>query len=325
MWEVGTTPSFDGDAGRDERHAGASIALLRGEELIGVLNLTGSQRHVFAAVDRRLLERVGTHLSLAINNARLYEEIKRMHLGNLKALSSALNAKDYYTLGHAARVGAYMVLLGHELGWSEETTHEVEEAAYLHDIGKIGVSDRVLLKPSRPELARMGAHAPAPDLLGRHPAPSVRRRPRARRAPPSRALGRFRLSRRSRRRGDPARGARACASPTPTTPCRSGAPTARPCAYHEALAELDRCAGRSSTRTIVAPSSACSLGSTNSAPQAREIAARRPRASTRSSTPPCARRATRARPEYARHRGRVAARARRPPAGAVHHDDSRRR
>ena len=162
VWEVGTTPSFDGDAGRDERHAGASIALLRGEELIGVLNLTGSQEHVFASVDRRLLERVGTHLALALNNARLYEEIKRMHLGNLKALSSALNAKDYYTLGHAARVGAYMVLLGHELGWSEETTHEVEEAAYLHDIGKIGVSDRVLLKPS-------GLNSREWELMRQHP------------------------------------------------------------------------------------------------------------------------------------------------------------
>jgi diguanylate cyclase (GGDEF)-like protein len=162
VWDAGATPSFDGDAGRAGHPAGASIALLRGEQLIGVLNLTGSQRHVFASVDRRLLERVGTHLALALNNARLYEEIKRMHLGNLKALSSALNAKDYYTLGHAARVGAYMVLLGHELGWSEETTHEVEEAAYLHDIGKIGVSDRVLLKPS-------GLNSREWELMRQHP------------------------------------------------------------------------------------------------------------------------------------------------------------
>ena len=50
--------------------------------------------------------------ALAIDNAELYEGIKGMHLSNLKALSSALNAKDYYTLGHAARVAAYMVLLG---------------------------------------------------------------------------------------------------------------------------------------------------------------------------------------------------------------------
>ena len=72
-----------------------------------------------------------------------------MHLSNLKALSSALNAKDYYTLGHAARVSAYMVLMGQTLGWPEERIRQAEEAAYLHDIGKIGISDRVLLKPGK--------------------------------------------------------------------------------------------------------------------------------------------------------------------------------
>ena len=72
-----------------------------------------------------------------------------MHLGNLKALSSALNAKDYYTLGHAARVAAYTVMLARELGWPEEVLDPLEEAAYLHDIGKISISDRVLLKPGR--------------------------------------------------------------------------------------------------------------------------------------------------------------------------------
>jgi len=83
---------------------------------------------------------------VAIHNARLYEEVKHLHLGNLKALSSALSAKDYYTLGHAARVSAYMTLLGRELGWADERLAEVQDAAYLHDIGKIAVSDRVLLK-----------------------------------------------------------------------------------------------------------------------------------------------------------------------------------
>jgi len=51
--------------------------------------------------------------------------------------------------GHAARVAAYMVLLGKQLGWPHETLVQAEEAAYLHDIGKIAISDRVLLKPSR--------------------------------------------------------------------------------------------------------------------------------------------------------------------------------
>ena len=82
-------------------------------------------------------------------NAALYDDIRRLHLNNLKSLSSALSAKDYYTLGHAARVAAYSVLLGRELGWSDEVVAQAEEAAYLHDIGKIAISDRVLLKPSR--------------------------------------------------------------------------------------------------------------------------------------------------------------------------------
>jgi diguanylate cyclase (GGDEF)-like protein/excisionase family DNA binding protein len=125
------------------------IALPSDAGLLGVLALSSADPDAFAQVDHDLLERVGTQLSLVIKNARLYDEIKRMHLGNLKALSSALNAKDYYTLGHAARVAAYTVMLGRQLGWPEETLTSLEEAAYLHDIGKISISDRVLLKPSR--------------------------------------------------------------------------------------------------------------------------------------------------------------------------------
>jgi diguanylate cyclase (GGDEF)-like protein/excisionase family DNA binding protein len=138
-----------------------AIALPSDTGLLGVLGLSSSEPGAFIDVDRHLLERVGTQLSLAITNAQLYEEIKRMHLGNLRALSSALNAKDYYTLGHAARVAAYTVMLGRTLGWQEELLESVEEAAYLHDIGKISISDRVLLKAGRlnqQEWAQMREH-----------------------------------------------------------------------------------------------------------------------------------------------------------------------
>jgi len=127
----------------------AVLALVSDDGLIGALALASSDEDAFADVNRGLLMRVATQLSLAVANACLYDEIKEMHLGNLKALSSALNAKDYYTLGHAARVAAYMVLLGRELGWQEGLLESIEEAAYLHDIGKISISDRVLLKPGR--------------------------------------------------------------------------------------------------------------------------------------------------------------------------------
>ena len=85
-------------------------------------------------------------MALALEHAQLYEEVKNLHLGNLRALSSALSAKDHYTLGHASRVAAYMTMLGRELAWPAERLDEIQNVAFCHDIGKIGVSDRVLLK-----------------------------------------------------------------------------------------------------------------------------------------------------------------------------------
>jgi diguanylate cyclase (GGDEF)-like protein/excisionase family DNA binding protein len=154
-------------AGRDTYEgsdilSAASVALLRGDDLVGIMNIGSTEANAYSGSDRRLLERVAAHLSLAINNARLYEEIKRMHLGNLKALSQALNAKDYYTVGHAARVAAYVALLGHELGWASEFVTQVSEVALLHDIGKIGVSDRVLQKPG-------GLNSKEWELMRQHP------------------------------------------------------------------------------------------------------------------------------------------------------------
>jgi diguanylate cyclase (GGDEF)-like protein len=125
------------------------VALVVDGSLAGGLVLHDSHPDAFDALDTRTLERVSTHLALAVKNARLYADIKAMHLSNLRALSSALNAKDYYTIGHAARVSAYMVLLGSKLGWPEALVRGAEEAAYLHDIGKIAISDRVLLKPGK--------------------------------------------------------------------------------------------------------------------------------------------------------------------------------
>ncbi|HEY5168926.1 MAG TPA: GAF domain-containing protein, partial [Thermoleophilia bacterium] len=154
-------PPLAGSPAIEGLSSGAIIALPSDTGLLGVLDLSSSDPDAFATIDRHLLQRVGTQLSLAIKNAQLYDEIKRMHLGNLKALSSALNAKDYYTLGHAARVAAYTVMLGRQLGWQEDVLVPLEEAAYLHDIGKISISDRVLLKPGRlnqQEWAEMREH-----------------------------------------------------------------------------------------------------------------------------------------------------------------------
>jgi diguanylate cyclase (GGDEF)-like protein/excisionase family DNA binding protein len=121
------------------------LALPGSEGAVGLLQMASARESAFSAEQRAVLDRVAVQLGLTLSNARLYERVKRLHLSNLKALGSALSAKDYYTLGHAALVAAYMLLIARELDWPPARIGQLEEAAYLHDIGKIGVSDRVLL------------------------------------------------------------------------------------------------------------------------------------------------------------------------------------
>ena len=108
--------------------------------------------------------------ALAINNAELFEGMKSMHLGNLRALSSALTAKDFYTLGHAARVAAYVVLLGEELGWPDRCCAKSRRprtcTTSARSVCRTGCCSSRAASPRG-----VGADAAAPDLQRRdHPA-----------------------------------------------------------------------------------------------------------------------------------------------------------
>ena len=68
---------------------------------------------------------------------------------SVKSLLSALRCKDEYTWGHSLRVAYFCVSVGKEMGLSPEEIYELEVSALFHDLGKIGVHDSVLRKPSR--------------------------------------------------------------------------------------------------------------------------------------------------------------------------------
>ncbi len=76
------------------------------------------------------------------------EMAKRAYIEATKALINALEAKDPHTMGHAARVGHYSALVAKEMGLGDDDIRIIEHAGLLHDIGKICVSDEILLKPS---------------------------------------------------------------------------------------------------------------------------------------------------------------------------------
>ncbi len=78
---------------------------------------------------------------------RAAEENRALFLGSIQMLAGAVDEKDPYTRGHSDRVTRYSVLLATELGLAKEEVETVRIAAQLHDVGKIGIEDRILKKP----------------------------------------------------------------------------------------------------------------------------------------------------------------------------------
>ncbi len=77
-----------------------------------------------------------------------YHTLKRAHLDSVKVLVGAIDAKDPYARGHSDRVRKISMSIGTKLGFNEMRLETLEYGALLHDIGKIGIKDEVLLKKS---------------------------------------------------------------------------------------------------------------------------------------------------------------------------------
>jgi putative nucleotidyltransferase with HDIG domain len=124
--------------------------LAEGENLFGWL---AAMNHVddgeFGTVEASLMSSVGTILGIHGSNIDLYRQQSEMFAGIVRALASAIDAKDEYTRGHSHRVAQISVRLAGELGCDEKAIGRIYLAGLLHDIGKIGVDDNVLRKPDK--------------------------------------------------------------------------------------------------------------------------------------------------------------------------------
>ena len=77
------------------------------------------------------------------------EENRELFLGSIRMLAAAIDEKDPYTRGHSGRVAKYSLLIGDNLGLTAEELDRLRISALLHDVGKIGIDDRVLKKPGK--------------------------------------------------------------------------------------------------------------------------------------------------------------------------------
>jgi putative nucleotidyltransferase with HDIG domain len=85
----------------------------------------------------------------SIENLALYENIYENLFATLYAFVNAVEARDLYTRQHSSRVTGISLILGKQLGCSGEELDILNFAGHLHDIGKIGIRDDILLKPDR--------------------------------------------------------------------------------------------------------------------------------------------------------------------------------
>jgi putative nucleotidyltransferase with HDIG domain len=111
------------------------------------------------------LESQNTALKAAnIEIRRVSDELRESYDGTLEALVNALDARDQETKGHSIRVSRYMMDIARELGVREGTQQwlDMQRGSLLHDVGKIGVTDNILLKPGKLEPAEW-------DVMRKHP------------------------------------------------------------------------------------------------------------------------------------------------------------
>jgi putative nucleotidyltransferase with HDIG domain len=120
------------------------------EKVFGVLTagiLEGTSR--FSEKDIYYLAFLAQSAAQSIENLALYENIYENLFETLYAFVSAVEARDLYTRQHSSRVTGISLIIGRQLGCSGEELDILNFAGHLHDIGKIGIRDDILLKPGR--------------------------------------------------------------------------------------------------------------------------------------------------------------------------------
>jgi putative methionine-R-sulfoxide reductase with GAF domain len=122
--------------------------IIRDKTLGVILLLRTDPKRQFEEDDELVLSNIGSQIAVAIENYRLNQDIEHTYFETIMALALAVEAKEPHTAGHSKRVGYYSVKIGEMLGLDDETLKMLKHGGLLHDIGKIGIKDDILMKPS---------------------------------------------------------------------------------------------------------------------------------------------------------------------------------
>jgi putative nucleotidyltransferase with HDIG domain len=126
-----------------------SVPLIGKDKVLGVLNISKFTDPSFTTSDLQIVSVLASQVVAAMENASLYEGLRESYFRTVQALVAAVEAKDPYTRWHSTNVAKYAVAIGREWGLSPSQLEDIHIAAILHDVGKIGISERIISKPDR--------------------------------------------------------------------------------------------------------------------------------------------------------------------------------
>lgn len=117
------------------------------QKIIAILVIASNQE--MNNNDLSILRMFKNQASMVIQRALIYDELRKQYLGTIQALVNVIEAKDKYTEGHSRRVSRFAVEMAKEMGYSNEEIENIEIAGLLHDVGKIGIDQEILIKQGK--------------------------------------------------------------------------------------------------------------------------------------------------------------------------------
>ena len=119
-------------------------------EFVGVL-IVGPKRssQPYTQDDKLILSALANQTAVAIANARLYDELEETFVQTISALANAIDIRDTYTSSHSQRIAKWAAAVGRSLDFSPEEVRILYWGGLLHDIGKIGIPDKILMKTTK--------------------------------------------------------------------------------------------------------------------------------------------------------------------------------
>ena len=118
------------------------------DELTGVV-VCADRPGGFDECDDEVLLALGDNAGSVLQNTRLHTQLRDAFVATVRLLTEAIQAKDPFLRGHSEDVADYVDAISHELEMDDADRELLAFASLLHDVGKIGISERILLKPGR--------------------------------------------------------------------------------------------------------------------------------------------------------------------------------